>query len=110
MGLGTDVGGLAMCYRSDLFKKAGLPTDRAEVSKLWATWDDFIAVGKTYVQKTGKKFVDSGTNMFNPVLAQQPQGFYNEQEQLQMEGGPKVALDVSMKAIQAGLSDRKSVV
>lgn len=104
IGLGTDVGGLAMCYRTDLFKKAGLPTDRAEVSKLWTTWDDFITVGKTYVSKTGKKFVDSGTNMFNPVLAQQPQGFYNEQEQLQMDGGPKVAFDVSMKAIQAGLS------
>ena len=104
IGLGTDVGGLAMCYRTDLFKAAGLPTDRAEVSKLWTTWDDFINVGKQYVSKTNKKFVDSGTNMFNPVLAQQPQGFYDEQEQLQMEGGPKVAFDVSMKAIQNGLS------
>ena len=28
IGLGTDVGGLAMCYRRDLFEKAGLPTDR----------------------------------------------------------------------------------
>jgi Glycosyl hydrolase family 1/Bacterial extracellular solute-binding protein len=28
IGLGTDVGGLAMCYRTDLFVKAGLPTDR----------------------------------------------------------------------------------
>ena len=104
IGLGTDVGGLAMCYRSDLFKKAGLPTDRDAVSKLWPNWDSFINVGKQYVSKTGKKFVDSGTNMFNPVLAQQPVGFYNEQEQLQMDGGPKVAFDVSMKAIDAGLS------
>ncbi|GGK98769.1 ABC transporter substrate-binding protein [Mangrovihabitans endophyticus] len=104
IGLGTDVGGLAMCYRTDLFEKAGLPTDRDAVSKLWPTWDDFINVGKQYVSKTGKKFVDSGTNMFNPVLAQQPVGFYNEQEQLQMDGGPKVAFDVSMKAIEAGLS------
>jgi cellobiose transport system substrate-binding protein len=104
IGLGTDVGGLAMCYRSDLFKKAGLPTDRDAVSKLWPSWDDFINVGKQYVAKTGKKFVDSGTNMFNPVLAQQPVGFYDDKEQLQMDGGPKVAFDVSMKAIQAGLS------
>lgn len=104
IGLGTDVGGLAMCYRTDLFKKAGLPTDRDAVSKLWTNWDDFINVGKQYTAKTGKKFVDSGTNMFNPVLAQQPVGFYNEQEQLQMDGGPKVAFDVSMKAIQAGIS------
>jgi len=104
IGLGTDVGGLAMCYRSDLFKAAGLPTDRDAVSKLWPTWDAFIETGKTYVAKTGKKFVDSGTNMFNPVLAQQAQGFYDTSEQLQMDGGPKAAFDVSMKAIEAGLS------
>jgi cellobiose transport system substrate-binding protein len=104
IGLGTDVGGLAMCYRNDLFQKAGLPTDREAVSKLWPTWDDFIKVGQQYVSKTGKKFVDSGTNMFNPVLAQQPVGFYDSSEKLQMEGGPKVAFDVAIKAIQAGLS------
>jgi cellobiose transport system substrate-binding protein len=104
IGLGTDVGGLAMCYRSDLFKKAGLPTDRDAVSKLWPTWNDFIKVGQQYVQKTGKKFVDSGTNMFNPVLAQQPQGFYDTSDQLQMDGGPKAAFDISMQAIKAGLS------
>jgi cellobiose transport system substrate-binding protein len=104
IGLGTDVGGLAMCYRSDLFKAAGLPTDRDQVSALWANWDDFINVGKQYVAKTGKKFVDSGTNLFNPVLAQQPQGFYDTSDKLQMEGGPKVAFDTSMKAIDAGLS------
>jgi cellobiose transport system substrate-binding protein len=104
IGLGTDVGGLAIAYRTDLFQKAGLPTDREAVSKLWTTWDDFINVGKQYTQKTGKKFVDSGTNMFNPVLAQQSAGFYNEQEQLVMDGGPKVAFDTSIKAIQAGIS------
>ena len=27
IGLGTDVGSLAICYRRDLFKKAGLPTE-----------------------------------------------------------------------------------
>jgi cellobiose transport system substrate-binding protein len=104
IGLGTDVGGLAMCYRSDLFKAAGLPTDRDAVSKLWPTWDEFITTGQKYVKATGKKFVDSGTDMFNPVLAQQPVGFFNEQDQLQMDGGPKVAFDATMKAIQSGLS------
>ena len=32
LGLGTDVGPEAMCYRTDLFKQAGLPTDRAELA------------------------------------------------------------------------------
>ncbi|MEV0902903.1 extracellular solute-binding protein [Actinoplanes sp. NPDC049802] len=104
IGLGTDVGGLAMCYRTDLFKAAGLPTERDEVSKLWTTWDQFIETGKTYTSKTGKKFVDSATNLFNPVLSQQPVGFYDQQEALQMDGGPKAGFDVAMKAIDAGLS------
>lgn len=104
IGLGTDVGGLAMCYRTDLFQAAGLPTNRDEVSALWPTWDQFIDVGRQYVEKTGKKFIDSATNIFNPVLGQQPVGFYDTNDTLQMNGGPKVAFDVAAKAIAAGLS------
>jgi len=104
IGLGTDVGGLAMCYRTDLFKKAGLPTERDAVSALWPTWDQFIATGEKYVKATNKKFIDSGTDMFNPILAQQPVGFYNEQDQLQMDAGPKIAWDTTMKALKAGIS------
>ncbi|MFI7433172.1 ABC transporter substrate-binding protein [Micromonospora haikouensis] len=104
IGLGTDVGGLAMCYRTDLFAAAGLPTDRDQVSALWPTWDRFIEVGQQYTGKTRKKFIDSGTNLFNPILGQQQAGFYNEQEQLQMDGGPKVAFDYTVKALQADIS------
>jgi cellobiose transport system substrate-binding protein len=105
IGLGTDVGGLAMCYRTDLFAAAGLPTNRDDVSKLWPTWDAFIEVGKQYVAKAGgKKFVDSGTNVFNPVLGQQGVGFYDTSENLKMEGGPRVAFDITAKVIAAGLS------
>ncbi|HYN95033.1 MAG TPA: ABC transporter substrate-binding protein [Pilimelia sp.] len=104
IGLGTDVGGLAMCYRTDLFKAAGLPTERDAVSALWPSWDKFVEVGQQYTAKTKKKFIDAGTNLFNPVLGQQPVGFYDESEKLQMEGGPKVAFDVTMKAINAKLS------
>ncbi|GHJ45579.1 ABC transporter substrate-binding protein [Catellatospora sp. TT07R-123] len=104
IGLGTDVGGLAMCYRTDLFKAAGLPTERDAVSALWPTWDEFIKVGQGYTAKSKKKFLDNATNMFNPVLGQQPVGFYDEQEALKMDGGPKVAFDTTMKAIDAGLS------
>ncbi|MBB5869449.1 cellobiose transport system substrate-binding protein [Allocatelliglobosispora scoriae] len=104
IGLGTDVGGLAMCYRTDLFKAAGLPTDRAAVSALWPTWDKFIEVGQTYKAATKKGFVDNATNIFNPILGQQPVGFYDESEALKMDGGPKAAFDTSVKAIDAGLS------
>lgn len=103
-GLGTDVGGLAMCYRTDLFKAAGLPTDREQVSKLWPTWDDFITVGKDYTAKSKKKFIDAGTNLFNPVLGQQSVGLYDQSDKLVMDGGPRAAFDVTIKAVEANLS------
>ncbi|MDI5942997.1 ABC transporter substrate-binding protein, partial [Micromonospora sp. DH15] len=71
LGLGTDVGSMALCYRSDLFKAAGLPTDREEVGALWPTWDQFIAAGQKFVAADKKhKFVDSATNFYNVVLMQ----------------------------------------
>lgn len=104
IGLGTDVGGLAMCYRPDLFEAAGLPTDRDEVSALWPTWDDYIAVGKKYVDATGKKFVDDAVTILNPVLGQQEVGYFDSDDELQMEGGPKAAWDIATRMITEGLS------
>jgi cellobiose transport system substrate-binding protein len=73
IGLGTDVGGLAMCYRRDLFEQAGLPTERDEVGALWETWEDYIAVGEQFQAGLGDDaihFVDSATNTYNSVLMQ----------------------------------------
>ncbi len=57
IGIPTDVGGMALCYRTDLFEAAGLPTDPAEVSALWPTWDDFIATGQKYVDRLRRQEV-----------------------------------------------------
>lgn len=106
IGLGTDIGGLAMCYRHDLFSAAGLPADRAEVSALWdASWDDFIEVGEQYMANSeARGFIDNATNVFNPILGQQPVGFFTEDEELAMDGGPKVAFDTTLAIVDAGLS------
>ncbi|GAB3880808.1 hypothetical protein GCM10027612_08950 [Microbispora bryophytorum subsp. camponoti] len=71
IGIPTDVGGMAIAYRADLFKKAGLPTDREEVAKLWPTWDAFIETGKKYTAATGKAFVDNAaTSVYSQVVNQ----------------------------------------
>ncbi|HSJ21680.1 MAG TPA: hypothetical protein VK964_13995 [Nocardioidaceae bacterium] len=49
IGYGTDIGPEAICYRADLFEKAGLRTDRAEVAELFTTWDDYFAAGRQFV-------------------------------------------------------------
>ncbi|MBY8871242.1 extracellular solute-binding protein [Micromonospora sp. PLK6-60] len=113
LGLGTDVGSMALCYRTDLFKAAGLPTDREEVSALWPTWDDFIATGQKFAAADKKhKFVDSATNFYNIVLMQTAsngsgQTYYDKSNKLIIGDNPdvKTAYDLSTKMIAAGLSN-----
>ena len=51
IGIPTDVGGLEVAYRWDLFKLAGMPYQRDKVSAAWSTWEKFIAFGKTFQAK-----------------------------------------------------------
>src|SRR5262245_56199734 len=50
-GVGTDLGGLALYYRSDYFQAAGLPTKREDVSALFSDWSSYVEVGKTFLAK-----------------------------------------------------------
>ncbi|MBN2177771.1 MAG: extracellular solute-binding protein [Demequinaceae bacterium] len=106
IGLGNDVGGLALCYRSDLFEAAGLPSDRDDVSAaLGDSWDDFIAFGEGYVAATGKHFIDNATNVMNPAVMQLGTGhaYYDRNDQLDMRN-VKPAFDTALDVIEAGLS------
>ncbi|KAA1398135.1 ABC transporter substrate-binding protein [Aeromicrobium ginsengisoli] len=94
IGLGTDVGGLAMCYRRDLFEKAGLPTDRDEVAKLWPTWDDFIATGEKFqagIKNDKIHFIDAATNVYNSILMQGgDETYFDRDNKLVVESNPAV--------------------
>ncbi|GAA3804680.1 ABC transporter substrate-binding protein [Sphaerisporangium flaviroseum] len=111
--LGTDVGGMSICYRTDLFKKAGLPTDRDEVSKLWGgSWDDFIKAGQDFQAKVkDAKFVDSVNTIYNVVLSQEAAKngnvtYFDKNQQLIVDKNPavKTAFDFTQKISQAGLT------
>lgn len=111
IGLPTDIGGLAVCYRKDLFQKAGLPTDRNAVSALWPTWDQFIATGKKFqAAKTGAKgFVDSVTTSFSALLFQNSEtNFYDKDGKLVADSNPSVrkSWDTVMSMVDEGISAR----
>lgn len=91
IGIPTDVGGLEVLYRSDLMVKAGFITNaqvknqtaRTVISKLWPTWDKFIAVGKKYMSKlskaeikAGKGFMDNSGTIFGAMLNQGTMKYY----------------------------------
>ncbi len=110
IGLGTDVGGLAMCYRRDLFEKAGLPADREEVGKLWPTWDDFIATGEKFqagIDDDKVHFIDAATNTYNSILMQGGDvTYFDRDDKLIVDSNPavKTAWDEANKMIDAGLT------
>ncbi|MBB5080036.1 ABC transporter substrate-binding protein [Nonomuraea endophytica] len=108
LGLGTDVGGLAMCYRKDLFKKAGLATDRAEVAGLWPTWESYIETGKRFAAANvaGAKFVDSPGEIFRAMVNQAPVGLYDTSDKIIVDSNPDVkkAWDLSNQISQNNLS------
>ncbi|GAB3071625.1 ABC transporter substrate-binding protein [Micromonospora schwarzwaldensis] len=114
IGLGTDVGGMAMCYRKDLFAKAGLPTDREAVSRLWPTWQDYVKVGEQFTaKKTGAAFLDAATNTFNTILLQTAgnasgYSYYDTSNNLVVGSNPAVrqAYDTTMDIIDSGLSGK----
>jgi cellobiose transport system substrate-binding protein len=108
IGLGTDVGSLAICYRRDLFQRAGLPTSRAAVSKLWPTWQAFLATGRRYQSKApaGTRFFDSGSNVFNAMVGQLNPAYYDSTGKVIVATNPAVkrAWSMTMDAVRQGLS------
>src|SRR6266511_1273089 len=60
-GVGTDIGGLALCYRSDLMKAAGIADTPDALAAKLKTWDDFVNVGKDFVAKTPNRASSGST-------------------------------------------------
>lgn len=109
IGLGTDVGSMAMCYRTDLFEAAGLPTDREEVSALWPTWNDYVSTGVDFMAASdGAFFFESSGNMFRAMVEQAPVGVYDTDNNIiaATNTDVKVAWDTTVEAIGAGMSNR----
>jgi cellobiose transport system substrate-binding protein len=108
VGLGTDVGSLAICYRRDLFQRAGLPSNRAAVSKLWPTWQAFIAAGRRFQANApkGVTFFDSGSNVYNAMVGQLNPAYYDRSGKVIVATNAKVktAWNLTMQAIAAGQS------
>lgn len=71
VGFGTDIGPQGICYRSDLFAAAGLPTDRAEVAALFdGDWEHFLDVADQYRAATGKPMIDSANSVLQGIVNQ----------------------------------------
>lgn len=82
---GTDIGPQAICYRSDLFAAAGLPTDRDEVAAMIdGDWAAYFAAGEEFVAGSDAAWFDSSGAILQGILNQ-------EEETLEASDGEIIA-------------------
>jgi cellobiose transport system substrate-binding protein len=119
IGIPTDVGGLEVAYRWDLFKKAGLPYTRDAVGKAWSTWPKFIEFGKKYVakltpaqRKANVGFIDNIGTIYPAIMNQGTEKYYRnngtDQGQLIYKTNKqlKTAFDTTVAASNAKIGTR----
>ncbi len=110
IGLGTDTGPEAICYRPDLLKAAGLPSDGATLATKWSSWSDYIDFGKQYeaskTKPAGSHFVDSAASIFSTAVYQGNEAYDNAQGQPDVANsdGVKNAWNYATQAAQAKLT------
>jgi cellobiose transport system substrate-binding protein len=113
IGLGTDAGPEAICYRPDLLTKAGLSADPATLAQLWSTWDGFIKFGQQYQASATKQadstFLDSAASLFSTAVYQGKEAYNDESGKPDVKNSDgvqtawKYATDAAQAKITAGL-------
>ncbi|MDQ0787139.1 cellobiose transport system substrate-binding protein [Streptomyces sp. B3I7] len=114
IGAGTDIGPMSLCYRRDLFEKAGLPSDRDAVAKaVKGGWEDYIKLGEQYKKKapSGTYFMDSASAMYNAVVASSSEQYYDAsgkpvyKDSASVKKGWNLAADAASKKLSQGLAE-----
>ncbi len=105
-GIPTDVGPMAMMYRTDIFQQAGLSTNRDEVSGMINSWDKFVEVGKTIKAKTGKPMLDAAGSAYDVMKGQLMEQYFDKDGKLIADTNPGIrkAYDRAIALAQAGLT------
>ncbi|MFF9309629.1 ABC transporter substrate-binding protein [Streptomyces sp. NPDC014748] len=113
IGAGTDIGPMSLCYRKDLFQKAGLPTDREAVAKaISGGWEDYLKLGEQYKAKapSGTYFMDSASAMYNAVVSSSAQQYYDAdgkpvyKDSDSVKQGWNLAAEAASKKLSGGLA------
>jgi cellobiose transport system substrate-binding protein len=106
IGYGTDSGPEAICYRGDLLKAAGLPSDRESVAKLFGTtWDSYFAAGKQFAAKSKVPFFDSIGATYQGMVNQLEAAYENPADDaITATDNPEVK-KIYDAVIKAGITD-----
>ncbi|KRG15308.1 ABC transporter substrate-binding protein [Virgibacillus soli] len=102
LGIPTDVGPMAMAYRTDIFEEAGLPTDPDEVSAQMGTWEEYMDAGRKLKEATGKNMFNHVVDLYAAVREQGEKQYFDEDGTLIVKDSDliKKAWDLSVEGIE----------
>jgi len=108
LGMGTDIGPMAICYRTDLLEAAGLPSDPDELASELGSWDDYVALGREYMANApdGTAWTDAASGFYNAIISTESEIYYDEAGELVWDSNPAVrnAFDLAAEAGSEGLT------
>ncbi len=106
VGMGTDVGPMAICYRRDLLEQAGLPTDREELASQMTSWEDYLALGEEFKANApeGTAWTDAASGLYNAIVSTEETIYYDEAGEPVWDSNPAVR-DAFEMAAEAGQND-----
>lgn len=102
-----DTGPMAHWYRRDVFEKAGLPTDPAEVSASISDWPSWLEAGARLKRDAHASMIANSNIAFNAVLASSEERYFDKAgKALYERDGSSVrrAWDVAVKASTTGIT------
>ncbi|RKN40504.1 extracellular solute-binding protein [Streptomyces hoynatensis] len=109
IALGTDIGPTGICYRTDYFEQAGLPTDPEAVGELFSSWDSYLAAGEEFKENApdGVTWMDAAGGMFNAVVSGYEERYTNAagEEVYENSEAVQTAWDYAVQAAQGDLTD-----
>jgi cellobiose transport system substrate-binding protein len=108
IGFPMDTGPTALFYREDIFAKAGLPSDPADVSAQIKTWDDYLQMAKKLKDATqGKSYMIDNDNdgVYAQLMAQATSRYFDQSgKYIGDQANIKQMWDISTKAAQMGVT------
>jgi cellobiose transport system substrate-binding protein len=106
IGYGTDAGPQGVCYRADLFEKAGLPSDRESVAAMLdGSWQDYFDAGKEFVAASdGVAWFDSAGATYQGMI-NQVQNAYEDNDGNVIATESADVKDIYEQILQASVTD-----
>lgn len=104
-GLPTDIGPKGLYYRTDVFEKAGLPTDPQEVANLINSPEAFEKAGLQVKEKTKLPFVDSIEMAYRAYLDSAKTAYLTPDNKLNLGADSEVkkAYDYAIRLNELGI-------